>query len=74
MSNKELAEELHKPLIRKFEKQKVHSHFMAKDNVWGANLDNMQLIKISIFITYYWYFQQIPMSCSIKRKKRYYYC
>ena len=25
MSNKELAEELHKPIIRKFEKKKVHS-------------------------------------------------
>ena len=25
MSNKELAEELHKPIIRKFEKRKVHS-------------------------------------------------
>ena len=40
MSNKELAEELHKP--RKFKKIKVHSHFI--DNIWGADLADMQLI------------------------------
>ena len=28
MPNKELAEELHKPIIRKFEKRKVHSTFI----------------------------------------------
>ena len=28
VSNKELAEELHKPIIRKFEKRKVHSPFI----------------------------------------------
>ena len=42
ISNKELAEELHKPIIRKFEKRKVHSLF--KDNIWGADLADMQLI------------------------------
>ena len=42
MSNKELAEELHKPTIRKFEKRKVHSSFI--DNIWGANLTDMQLL------------------------------
>ena len=31
MSNKELSKELHKPIIRKFEKQKVHSSFI--DNI-----------------------------------------
>ena len=34
--NKELAEELHKPIIRKFNKRKVHSPFI--DNIWGADL------------------------------------
>ena len=29
--NQQLAEELHKPIIRKFEKRKVHSAF--KDNI-----------------------------------------
>ena len=36
ISNKELAEELHKPIIRKFEKRKVHSSFT--DNIWDADL------------------------------------
>ena len=34
--NKELAEKLHKPIIGKFKKRKVHSTFM--DNVWGADI------------------------------------
>ena len=40
--NKELAEKLHKPITTKFEKRKVHSFFI--DNIWGADLANMQLI------------------------------
>ena len=39
MSNKEWTEELHKPIIRKFEKRKVHSSFI--DNIWGADLADM---------------------------------
>ena len=42
MLNQQLAEELQKPIIRKFEKQKVYSSF--KYNIWGAGLKNMQLI------------------------------
>ena len=42
MQNKELAEELHKPIIRKFEKRKVHSSFI--DNIWGSDLTDMQLL------------------------------
>ena len=33
--NKELTEELHKPLIRSFNNRKVHSLFI--DNIWGAD-------------------------------------
>ena len=40
--NEQLAEELHKPIIRKFKKRKVYSGF--KDNIWGADLADMQLI------------------------------
>ena len=36
MSNKELAEELHKPIIINLKKRKVYSSF--KDNIWGADL------------------------------------
>ena len=40
--NKELAEELHKPIIGKFNKRKVHSQFI--DNIWVADVADMQLI------------------------------
>ena len=42
MQNEELAEELHKSIIRKFQKRKVHSSFI--DNIWDADLGDMQLI------------------------------
>ena len=32
VSNKELAEELHKTIIKKFNKRKLHSNFI--DNIW----------------------------------------
>ena len=62
--NLHLAEELHKPIIRKFKKRKVYSGF--KDNIWGADLADMQLISkfnkgfrfllcvIDIFSKYAW--------------------
>ena len=62
--NLQLAEELHKPIIRKFKKRKVYSGF--KDNIWGADLADMQLISkfnkgfrfllcvIDIFSKYAW--------------------
>ena len=62
--NQQLAEELHKPTIKKFEKRKVHAAF--KDNIWGANLADMQLLSrynkgirfllcvIDIFSKYAW--------------------
>ena len=44
LENKNVAEEFHKPIIRKLEKQKIHSSF--KSNIWGANLADMQLISV----------------------------
>ena len=35
----QLAEVLHKPIIRKYKKRTVYSRF--KDNIWGADLANM---------------------------------
>ena len=35
-SNYQLANELHKPIIKKFKKRKVYSSF--RDNIWGVNL------------------------------------
>ena len=40
--NEQLADELHKPIIRKFKKRKVYSAF--KENTWAADLAGMQLI------------------------------
>ena len=42
IENKELAEKLHKPIIKKFNKRKAHSPFI--DNIWRADLVDMQLI------------------------------
>ena len=37
-----LADELHKPVIKKFNKRKVYSQF--KDNIWGVDLADMKLL------------------------------
>ena len=37
-----LADELHKTIIKKFNKRKVYSSF--KDNIWGVDLADMQLL------------------------------
>ena len=44
--NEQLADELHKPIIRKFKKRKVYSAF--KDNIWAADIADMQ------FLSRYW--------------------
>ena len=41
-SNVKLADELHKPVIKKFSKHKVYSSF--KDTIWGVDLADMQLL------------------------------
>ena len=62
--NQQLAEELHKPNITKFEKRKLYSSF--KDNIWDADIADMQSISkfnkvfrflscvIDIFSKYAW--------------------
>ena len=72
--NEKLAKELHKPVNRKFNKRKVYSEF--RDNIWGADLADMQLISkfnkefrfllcvINTFSKYAWV---VPL----KDKKRY---
>ena len=42
MLSQELPQELQKTIIRKFEKHKVYSSF--KNNIWGADLVDMQII------------------------------
>ena len=38
--NYQLANDLHKPISRKFKKRKVYSY--SRDNIWGVDLANMQ--------------------------------
>ena len=42
MSDQQLGEELHKLIIRKFNKSKVEPSFI--DNIWDADLADMQLM------------------------------
>ena len=50
--NQQLANELHKPVIRRLKKRKVYSSF--NNNVWGVALADMQLIlKYNKGIRYY---------------------
>ena len=42
MSDQQLAEELHKPIVKILKKRKVHSPFTGK--ISGADLADMQLI------------------------------
>ena len=42
LSNQQLADGLHKPIIIKFKRRRDYSSF--KDNIWGADLADMQLI------------------------------
>ena len=62
--NYQLANELHKPIIKKLKKRKVYSSF--KDNIWGVDLADMQslskfnkefkylLCAIDLFSKYAW--------------------
>ena len=38
--NHQLADELHKPIIKKLKKRKVYSSF--RNNIWGVDLADMQ--------------------------------
>ena len=55
ISNKELAEELNKPITTKLEKRKVHSPFI--DNIWDDLVDKgvcFLLFVVDIFSKYAW--------------------
>ena len=62
--NIQLADEIQKPIVRRFKKRKVYSSF--RDNIWGTDLADMQLLSkfnegfrfllcvIDIFSKYVW--------------------
>ena len=73
--NKELAEELHKPIIRKFKKRKIQSLFI--DNIWSADLADMELIsKFNIGIRFLLcaidIYSKYARVIRLKDKKRFY--
>ena len=54
--NKQLAEELHKPAIKKLKRRKVYARF--KDNIWSADLGEMEslsscLLRVKMLNIYY---------------------
>ena len=70
--NQQLAKELHKPIIKKFEKSKVHAAF--KDNIWGADLADMQLLSrynkgIRFLLCVIDIFSKYPWLVPLKNKK-----
>ena len=70
--NKELANELYKPIIRKFKKRQVYSSF--KDNILGVDLADLQLIsKYNKVIRYLLYaidlFSKYAFIVPLKNKK-----
>ena len=79
-TNYQLANELHKPIIRKFKKRKVYSFF--RDNIWGVDLADMQslskynkgikylLCAIDLFSKYAWVVPFISKNNPKKKKTK----
>ena len=75
--NIQLAKELHKPIIRNFEKRTVYSG--SKDNIWGADLTDMQLISkfnkgFRFLLCVIYIFSKCAQVGPLKDKKRCKYC
>ena len=82
--NYQLANELHKQIIRKCKRRKVYSSF--RDNIWGVNLADMQslskynkgikylLRSIDLFSKYAWVIPLKEKRGPFKRQKMNCYC
>ena len=75
ISKKELAEELHKPIFKKFKKIKVQLPFI--DNIWDADLADIQLASkfnkgIRFLLCVIDIFSKCAWVIPLKDKKRYY--
>ena len=75
--NQQLANELHKPIIRKFKKRKLYSSF--KENICGVDLAGMQLIRkynkrIRYLLCAIALFSKYAFVVPLKDNKRNYYC
>ena len=67
-----LADELHKPIIKKFDKRKVYSQF--KDNIWGVDLADMQSLSrknkgIKYFLCAIYLYSKYAFVIPLKDKK-----
>ena len=75
--NKQLPKKLQKPIIGTFDKRKVHSPFI--DNIWGADLADMQLISkfnkgcrfLLCVIDFYSKYARVTLSKNKKRNYNY---
>ena len=72
MSEQQLAEELRKQIIRKFNRRKVQSLFI--DNIWGADLAGLQLIskfnkEFRFFLYVIDFYGKYPWVITLKDKK-----
>ena len=75
MQNKKLAEELNKPILRKYEKRKLHSSPI--DNVWVVDLAEMQLLRkfdkrVPFLLWVIDIYSKLVWVIPLKEKKRYY--
>ena len=75
ISNLQLSEELLKPIIKRLEKQKGHSSFI--DNIWGAEIPDMQLISkfnqgIRFLLCVFYIFSKYAWVLPLKKQKGYY--
>ena len=75
--SQQLANELHKPIVRKFKKREVYSSF--KDNISIVDLADMQLISkynkgIRYLLCAIDLFSKYAFIVPLKDKKRKYYC
>ena len=69
-ANYQMADELPKPIIRKFKKRKVYSSF--RDNIWGVDLADMQsLSRYNKEIRYLLWAIDLFSKIYISRQKRY---
>ena len=77
MSNRELAEKLHKPIIKKIRKRKVYLSF--KESIWGGDCADLQLTskvnknkEVRFLLWIVDIYSKYALVAPLKDKRRYY--